>query len=74
LIVGLFTFSLALLKQQVMVYPDVTTSHLIGVETPAILLPFLDFFTNILVMLNFHAHVFFQLNITFGSTLGQVIL
>ena len=58
-------FSLALLKQQVMVYPDVTTSHLIGVETPAILLPFLDFFTNILVMLDFHAHVFFQLNITF---------
>jgi len=54
--------SLAPLKQQVMVYPDITTSHLIGVEMPAISLPFLNCFTDILVVLNFHAHVFFQPN------------
>jgi hypothetical protein len=57
-----------------MVYPDIPTSHLIGVETQAVLLPFFDFFANILVVLSFHAHVFFQLNITFcGTRMSQLI-
>ena len=47
-----------------MVYPDVTASYLVGVETPSILLPFLDSFTDFLVMLNFRTHIFLQLNIT----------
>jgi hypothetical protein len=34
------------------------------VETPSFLLPFLNYFTDILVMSNFHAFVFFQLNLT----------
>jgi len=53
--------SLASLKQQIMVNPDVTTSHLIGMKSPTILLPFLDCFADVLVVLNFRAFVFFQL-------------
>jgi hypothetical protein len=45
--------------------PDVTTSRLIGVETPAIILPFPNRVTDVLVVCNFHAFVFFQLNLTF---------
>jgi len=33
-----------------MVYPDITASHLVGVETPAVLFPFFDYFANILVV------------------------
>jgi len=47
-----------------MIYPDVTTSHLIGVETPTIILKSLDCIGYILVMLDFHTHPFFQLSFT----------
>ena len=59
--------SFASLKQQVMIgfCSNTALSARIRMETPAILLPFLDFVTDILVVLNFHAHVFFQLNFTF---------
>ncbi len=45
---------LTLFKEQVMLNPDITTSRLIGMEAPSLLLPFLNCSTNILVMLNFH--------------------
>ena len=58
-------FSFASFKKQVMVYPNITTSHLICVEMPAILLPFLNRFADILVVTNLHALIYFQLNLTF---------
>ena len=54
--------SLASLKQQVMV-GVCSNTHLsarIRVETPAILLPLHDLFTDVLVVLNLHAFIFFQ--------------
>jgi len=69
-----YPHSLALLEQQVMVYPDITASHLVGVETPAVLFPFFDYFANILVVFSFHARVFFQFSITFCRTrISQLI-
>jgi hypothetical protein len=53
-------YSLTLLKEQVVVYPDVTTSYLIGMKTPAILVKFLNRFANILVVLDLYTHVLFQ--------------
>jgi len=66
--------SLALLKQQVMINivchrSSTHASHLIGIEMPALPLVFPNRSTDILVVLNFHAFIFFQLNITFCSTL-----
>ena len=43
-------------------YADLSTS--VGVEKPAVLLLALDCCTDIFVILNFHAFIFFQLNIT----------
>ena len=54
--------SLAFLKQQVMVDICSICSCLIGVESPAVLFPFLNCFTYILMVTNFHAFPFFQLN------------
>ena len=54
--------SLAFLKQQVMVDICSICSCLIGVESPAVLLPFLNCFTYVLMVTNFHAFPFFQLN------------
>jgi len=58
-------------KQQVMVNshhcPDSSTS--IGVETPAVLLPFLNCLTDPPVIRNLHAFIYFQPNLTFGNTL-----
>jgi hypothetical protein len=58
--------SLTFLKQQVMIdYVSHTFgSTSVGVETPAIPLVFLNCFADILVVLDFHAFIFFQLNIT----------
>ena len=71
------SFSVALLKQQVMI--DVvchwSRSHascLIGVETPAIPCVFLNRFTDILMVLNFYAYPFFQSNQP-SSTLEQAL-
>ena len=68
--VGL-SHSLAPLKQQVMIGVRSNThlSARIHVETPAILLPLHNLFTDILVVLNLHAFVFFQSNKTFRSIL-----
>ena len=51
-------------KQQVMTDKSCLSSRLIGVETPALLLVFLNYFGNIFVMANLHADVFFQLNLS----------
>jgi len=57
---------LAFLEQQVMVdFSHIGSSSLIRVETPTVVLPFLNCFTDILVVANLHTDVFFQLNITF---------
>jgi NRPS condensation-like uncharacterized protein len=61
-------YLLALLKQQVMNGPHCqsgVSSTNVGVETPTILLPFLNCFTDIFVVTNLHAFPFFQLNFTF---------
>jgi hypothetical protein len=61
------SYSFALLKQQVMIdltASDGESSTSVGVETPTILFPFLNCFTDILVVTNLHAFPFFQLNIT----------
>jgi hypothetical protein len=55
-----------------MLDPDVTTSCLVGVEMPAVPLEFLNFSADIVVVIDFNTHVFFQLNFTFCSTLEQV--
>jgi len=57
-------------KQQVMIdivchWSRTHASRLIGVEMPAIPLPFLNYFTDILMVLNFYTFIFFQLNFTF---------
>jgi hypothetical protein len=41
---------------------------------PAILLPFLNCFTDILMVTNFDAHVFFQPNFTFYGTFGCFLI
>ena len=60
--------SLAFLKQQVMIdrtASDVGSSTSVGVETPAILLVFLNCFRDIFMMPNLQAFPFFQPNFTF---------
>jgi hypothetical protein len=42
---------------------DGESSTSVGVETPTILFPFLNCFTDILVVTNLHTRIFFQLNI-----------
>jgi hypothetical protein len=49
-------------KEQVMLYPDISTSCLIGVEMPILLLPFGNCYTNIFVVINLHANVIFHIN------------
>jgi hypothetical protein len=46
-------------------------SRLIDVETPALLLPFLNCFNDILVVLNFHAFPCFQLAIIIRNILEK---
>jgi hypothetical protein len=60
--------SLAPFKEQVMVDPDITASHLIGVKTPAIPLKALNRLTDILVVLDLHTHPFFQFNSPFPQS------
>lgn len=54
---------LAFLKKQVMmnVATDSVLSASVSVKTPSILLPLLNYFTDILVVFDFHTFVFFQL-------------
>jgi hypothetical protein len=70
---GGLSHSLAPLKQQIMIdivchWSRTHASRLIGVETPALLLPFLNCFTNVLVVLNFYAFPFFQFNSPFPQS------
>ena len=59
-------------KQQVMLdfvchWSRTHASRLIGVETPALPLVFLNYFSDIFVVTNLHAFPFFQPNFTFRS-------
>jgi len=58
-------------KQQVMIdyLSHTRLSARVRVETPAVLLPFLYCFTDILVVTNFYALPFFQPNLTSWRTL-----
>jgi len=64
--VGL-SHSLAFLKQQVVIgfRCNTSLSARIRVQTPSILLPFLNCFTDILMVTNLHTFPFFQLIFTF---------
>ncbi len=71
--------SLAPLKQQVMVdtvchWSRTHASRLIGVEPPAILLPFLNRLTDILMVVYLHAFPFFHLNLTSVPAVGLASL
>ena len=55
-------WSLASLEEQVMLNPDVTTSCLVGVEMPAVPLEFFNCSADVVVVVDFNAYVFFQLN------------
>jgi hypothetical protein len=54
--------SLTFFKEQVMLNPDITTSRLVSVKMPSVLLPSLYRPTNIFVMFNFNTFPFFQLS------------
>jgi len=58
------SYSLAPLKQQIMIDKSWGPLSLIGVEPPALLLPLLNRFTNIFVVTNLHAFILFQFTIT----------
>lgn len=45
--------------------PDVAASHLVGVEVPAVLLEFFDCSTDVFVVADLYAHVFFHCYFTF---------
>ena len=47
-------------QQQVMINPDITTCYLICVKTPALLLPFLNYLANILMMVDLDTFPLFQ--------------
>ena len=66
--------SLALLKQQVMIDKGWSPLSLIGVETPAIFLPFINRFTDIFVVTNLYAFIFFQLNFTSSYNLLNTLI
>jgi len=59
---------LSLFKQQVVVDDCGSSNSLVFAEPPALLLPFLDFSADVLVMANLYACVFFQ----FGSPSGKL--
>ena len=54
---------LTLFKEQVMLNPYITTSRLIGVKVPSVLLPALNRSANIFVMFHLYTFPFFQLDI-----------
>lgn len=47
--------------------PDVAASHLVGVEVPAVLLEFFDCSTDVFVVADLYAHVFFHCYFTFSG-------
>ena len=47
--------------------PDVTSGCLVGVEVPAVSLEFFNCSADVVVVVDFNAYVFFQLDFTFST-------